>query len=149
MSIGKEIDYEIRKPTTDDFFKEGDRLVYEVHYDDNEPYVGWDQTVGIFASWDEAVNYINDVDPDTTITYECNWGYPSNVLRFNHGKYDRVRYPVWNVVEEFYRPFYTIMIYNLRTGKQVPFDNVHIFLKEDWEANEEIKRNDKTDISEK
>ena len=107
------------------FFKEGDTLVYVVWYDDNEPYEDNYQCIdAIFSSWDEAENYLNNKQ---LIKKENDWKWIYSADISAH-----IKEPYWEYEghEGDYYPTYTIEIWNTVTGKQVLYDNEHIFLIE-------------------
>lgn len=128
---------EEKKPT-EEFFKEGDILVYAVHYDNCELYEdSFDDIEAIFLSWEEAVKHIEKNYPDAKKEFIQDWIWRKDVM---------VKQPVWtwDVIFDWdeddgedeedepyvwYSPELTIEIWNTTTGKQVPFDNEHIFYK--------------------
>lgn len=122
------------KQTTDDFFKDGDILVYAVHYDNGESYEDhFDCIDAIFLTWDDAVNYIEEIYPNSKKEYLKDWVWDFKEYNL------LVKMPVWkDEDDDYYYPEITIEIWNATTGTRVHFDNEHIFkIEED--------QNDQTD----
>lgn len=116
---------------TNPFFKEGDQLAYVVWFDNMEPYEDNTSCIkAIFSSWEEAERYINE-------TYSCYKNFDCKRLKTNvfaPGILDTC--PVISVLDWMYSddwedPTITIEIWNLTTGKQVYWDDEHIFLVEE------------------
>lgn len=121
--------------TTDDFFKEGDQLVYAIHYDNCESYEDhYDWFDRIFSTWEEAEEYLNQKEGyrkvylvDWVLTEELNCSV-NQPFWYND---NRKSYDILGTLVPPLHGEYTIEIWNLSTGKQVPFDNIHIHLVED------------------
>lgn len=115
-----------KKKPTDEFFKEGDILVYAVHYDNCEPYEdGLDYIEAIFLSWEMAEDYIKLNYPPTKKEYLKDWEWS-----FEKYKLD-VKKPIWKYEDNYENPELTIEIWNATTGTRVYFDNKHIFKVEE------------------
>lgn len=121
-----------KKPSTNDFFKEDDILVYAVHYNNGKSYeYQFDCIDAIFLTWDDAVNYIEEIYPNSKKEYlkDLVWDFKEYNLHVNM--------PIWKD-DDYYYSEIIIEIWNATTGTRVHFDNEHIFkIEED--------QNDQTD----
>ena len=107
------------------FFKDGDKLVYVVWYDNMEPYEDNFSCIdAIFSSYEEAASFL-DSDEARTKTVEVVWEYANGVNC-------RVRRTEWRYKEpdDWLNPQWVIEIWNITTGKRVLYDNERIFLVE-------------------
>lgn len=113
------------------FFKEGDQLAYVVWYDNCEPYEdNYTSIKAIFSSWEEAEKYINDRYGDYE-NFKCERVYTYAIATNVFDKSPRISVLDWTYSDDWSDPRVTIEIWNMTTGKQVHWDDEHIFLVEE------------------
>lgn len=97
--------------------------VYMVWYDNREMYEdALEYPVSIFKTWEEAESYIDEKFGKYTTKCMCNdfkSGYGTDFIRVNA--------PEWKEKEKYYHGCYTIRIWDIDSGKEVLYDNEHIF----------------------
>ena len=116
------------------FFKEGDQLAYVVWYDNCEAYEDNHQYIdAIFSSWEKAEAYIID-------EYGDRENFKQERLKLYTAVDDLIdmidKLPTisvldWTFSDDWSNPRVTIEIWNMTTGKQVHWDDKHIFLVEE------------------
>lgn len=101
-------------------------LVYMVWYDNNEPYE--DKLLfpeRIFKTWEEAENYIEEnysISTKKSMVKRIRPAYRSSCYI--------IKRPEWDEIGQIDHGIYCIRIWNVFDGREVPYDNEHIFLVE-------------------